>query len=252
MPIEHTFPDPDPLEPSPREVSLALLTRHELVPATSVNALVAAWLQWMIRDWFSHGRSPTDNPGRSRWPTTTPGPSAHADHADPTRPDPPARAQRPAAHLANTETPWWDGSQIYGTTPEQQRFARSGEHGKLRIGPDGQVPLPTDPEHNPAMVPGFWLGLTMLQTLFTLEHNAICDRLRAEYPSWSDDHLFEKARLPTRLDRQDPHDRVDTGRDQPPDDPDRAAGNWWGWPASGSTGSSGGSATRRSSAGSPA
>ena len=63
VPIEHTFPEPEPLlEPSPREVSRALLTRHELVPATSVNALVAAWLQFMIRDWFSHGRSPTRQP----------------------------------------------------------------------------------------------------------------------------------------------------------------------------------------------
>ena len=35
----------------------------------------------------------------------------------------------------------------------------------------------------------------MLQTLFALEHNAICDRLRAEYPSWSDDELFDHARL---------------------------------------------------------
>ncbi|HEV2743360.1 MAG TPA: peroxidase family protein, partial [Rubrobacter sp.] len=35
----------------------------------------------------------------------------------------------------------------------------------------------------------------MLQTLFVLEHNAICDRLRAEYPSWSDDDLFDRARL---------------------------------------------------------
>jgi Animal haem peroxidase len=32
-------------------------------------------------------------------------------------------------------------------------------------------------------------------TLFTLEHNTICDRLRAEYPSWSDDDIFEHARL---------------------------------------------------------
>src|SRR5207249_1344763 len=31
--------------------------------------------------------------------------------------------------------------------------------------------------------------------LFTLEHNAICDRLKAEYPSWSDDDLFDHARL---------------------------------------------------------
>jgi len=35
----------------------------------------------------------------------------------------------------------------------------------------------------------------MLQTLFALEHNAICEQLRAEYPSWSDDDLFDHARL---------------------------------------------------------
>jgi hypothetical protein len=196
IPIEDTFPDPRPLEPSPREVSRALLTRHELVPATSVNALVAAWLQWMIRDWFSHGRSPTDNPWQIPLADDDPWPGRPMlimrTRPDPTRP--PGPSDLPPTY-ANTETPWWDGSQIYGTTPEQQRFVRSGEHGKLRVGPDGLVPLPTDPEHNPAMVPGFWLGLPMLQTLFTLEHNAICDRLRAEYPSWSDDELFEKARL---------------------------------------------------------
>jgi hypothetical protein len=196
VPIEHTFPDPNPLEPSPREVSRTLLTRHELAPATSVNALVAAWLQWMIRDWFSHGHSPTDDPWRIPLADDDPWPGRPMlimrTRPDPTRP--PGPSNLPPTY-ANTETPWWDGSQIYGTTPEQQRFVRSGEHGKLRVGPDGLVPLPTDPEHNPATVPGFWLGLPMLQTLFTLEHNAICDRLRAEYPSWSDDELFEKARL---------------------------------------------------------
>jgi glyoxylase-like metal-dependent hydrolase (beta-lactamase superfamily II) len=34
--------------------------------------------------------------------------------------------------------------------------------------------------------PGFWVGLALLQTLFVLEHNAICDLLRAEYPSYGD------------------------------------------------------------------
>ena len=196
IPIEHTFPDPNPLEPSPREVSRALLTRHELIAATSVNALVAAWLQWMIRDWFSHGRSPTDNPWRIPLADDDPWPGRPMlimrTRPDPTRPSGPS--DLPPTY-ANAETPWWDGSQIYGTTLEQQRFVRSGEHGKLRVGPDGMVPLPTDPDHNPALVPGFWLGLAMLQQLFTLEHNAICDRLRAEYPSWSDDELFDKARL---------------------------------------------------------
>jgi hypothetical protein len=196
IPIEHTFPDPNPLEPSPREVSRALLTRHELIAATSVNALVAAWLQWMIRDWFSHGRSPTDKPWRIPLAGDDPWPGRPMlimrTRPDPTRP--PGPSNLPPTY-ANTETPWWDGSQIYGTTLDQQRFVRSGEHGKLRVGPDGLVPLPTDPDHNPALVPGFWLGLAMLQQLFTLEHNAICDRLRAAYPSWSDDELFQKARL---------------------------------------------------------
>ena len=41
----------------------------------------------------------------------------------------------------------------------------------------------------------FWVGLGVLHTLFSLEHNAICDRLRAEYRHWSDDELYERARL---------------------------------------------------------
>jgi Animal haem peroxidase len=33
------------------------------------------------------------------------------------------------------------------------------------------------------------------QTIFIREHNSICHRLREEYRSWSDDDLFERARL---------------------------------------------------------
>jgi len=60
--------------------------------------------------------------------------------------------------------------------------------------------LPADLEEglDYADVPGtHWLGLAVLHTLFTLEHNSICDRLRAEYPSWSDQQLYDKARLIT-------------------------------------------------------
>jgi hypothetical protein len=35
----------------------------------------------------------------------------------------------------------------------------------------------------------------MLFTLFTLEHNAICDALKTAHPQWDDDDLFEHARL---------------------------------------------------------
>jgi hypothetical protein len=34
-----------------------------------------------------------------------------------------------------------------------------------------------------------------LHTLFAREHNAVCERLRQEYPGWSGDQIFDKARL---------------------------------------------------------
>ena len=31
--------------------------------------------------------------------------------------------------------------------------------------------------------------------MFTLEHNAVCDMLAGHYPTWSDDEIFQRARL---------------------------------------------------------
>ena len=61
---------------------------------------------------------------------------------------------------------------------------------------DGQLPL--DPETGTALT-GFsenwWVGLGLLHTLFTLEHNAICDALKNKHPEMSDDELFGTAQL---------------------------------------------------------
>ena len=197
VPIEATCPAPPPdiMHPNPREVSRALLTRDELIPATGANALVATWLQFMIRDWFSHGTSPTDDPWEVPLADDDPWPGRPMLIMR-TRPDPtatPGSHRRPT--YANVTTPWWDLSQIYGTTAEYQQWVRSGTDGKLRVEPDGLPPLPDDPAEDPRQVPGFWIGLLMMQTLFTLEHNAICDRLRAEYRQWSDEEIFQRARL---------------------------------------------------------
>ncbi len=198
IPIEDTFPEPKPaiLTPNPRTVSLELLTREKFQPATTVNILAAAWIQFMVRDWFSHGTSPKDNP----WQIELHDDDPWSEHpmkilrvpGDPTRP---ANSSNLPPTYINTETHWWDASQIYASSKEQEAFRRSGQDGKLLIGRNGLLQLPTDPNRNPAMVPGWWLGLEMMETLFTLEHNAICDRLRAEYPKWSDDDIFERARL---------------------------------------------------------
>ncbi|HYE79457.1 MAG TPA: peroxidase family protein, partial [bacterium] len=111
---------------------------------------------------------------------------------DPTRPEGPSDLP---PTWANTESHWWDGSQIYGISSAHQEMVRTREDGKLRVDPEGRIPYPTDPDRDPSRVPGFWLGLAMLHTLFTQEHNSICDHLRAAHPTWSDDELFEHARL---------------------------------------------------------
>ena len=199
VPLTHTFPDTERmLRPNPRLVSRALLTRDTFQPATSLNVLVAAWLQFMIRDWFSHGKSPQENPWQvpldagDRWPENPM--RILRTRPDPTRsPAEDAAAQPPT--YANVESQWWDGSQIYGSDAATQARVQTGQDGKLKIGPDGLVPVEPNTEKHPADEPGFWAGIGMMHVLFTREHNAICDRLRAEYPSWSDDALFEKARL---------------------------------------------------------
>ena len=197
VPIERTYTDPPSefMRPSPREVSRALLTRDQLIPATSANALVATWLQFMIKDWFSHGTSPTDHPWEIPVTDDDPWPDRPMRIMR-TRPDPtapPGEHRRPTH--ASTSTHWWDLSQIYGTSAQAEGFVRAGTDGKLRLDPAGLPPLPDDPAADPRLVPGFWTGLLMMQTLFTLEHNAICDRLRAEYPQWSDEEIFQRARL---------------------------------------------------------
>ena len=197
VPIDRTFTD-DVLHPNPREVSRRLLTRPEgdIQAAKAANALVAAWVQFMIRDWFSHGPSVKDDP----WEVEITGDDPWPEHPmrimrtprDPTRPD---DATRLPPTFVNTETHWWDGSQIYGSDKGHQQRIRTGVHGKLRPLADGPLPDPRDPDRDPTQVPGFWLGLAMMQNLFVLEHNAICDRLLRDDPNRTDEWLFQHARL---------------------------------------------------------
>jgi hypothetical protein len=185
------------LHPNPREISRALMTRVDgkLVEATGANALVAAWLQFMIRDWFSHGPSVKDDPWQielmpgDSWPR--PSVTVMRTMEDPTLPAGTTATMRTSV---NTCTHWWDASQLYGTTQEYQQAVRTHVDGKLAVQPDGTLAIPQG-EGGPVQEPGFWTGLLMLQTLFTLEHNAVCDRLRAAYPTWTDEEIFQRARL---------------------------------------------------------
>jgi hypothetical protein len=198
VPLEHTIPDQEPglMTPSPRLVSNELLRRDTFKPATILNLLAAAWIQFEVHDWLSHGHNQKENPFKVPLPPGDTWPEGVMEirrtHADPTR-DP--ASNDPIPTFLNTETHWWDASQIYGSYPEVARRVRSFG-GKLALDSRGFLPL--DPEKGvdyTGVNGSWWLGLSLLHTLFSYEHNVIVDVLRAAHPEFSDDDLFEKARL---------------------------------------------------------
>lgn len=197
VPVEHTYPEPLPqlLEPNPRLVSRELLTRDEFVPATIVNVLAGAWLQFEVHDWFSHGKNIPEQPFELELAEDDPW-TDRPMRIERTRRDPAPDANGGAPTYVTTDSHWWDASQVYGTEPAIAAALRAGEGGRLRLDPDGQLPRDLDDKVDLTGVAGnFWLGLALLHTLFTREHNAIADRLAAEHPGWTDQQLFDKARL---------------------------------------------------------
>jgi Animal haem peroxidase len=198
VPLDATVPHLDTLfEPNPRTVSHELLTRNTFRPATILNLMAASWLQFMVHDWLSHGANQKNDPYKvevrdDEWTGVRPMEILRTKD-DPTRP--PHGADMPPSYI-NDVTHWWDASQIYGSDEQTVARLRCGTDGKLTVQPDGMLPLDTDHGVDLTGVNGnYWIGLSMLHTLFTKEHNAICDALKREYPNWSDDDLFDKARL---------------------------------------------------------
>ena len=89
----------------------------------------------------------------------------------------------------NANTPWWDGSQIYGSSEAATEALRSKhKDGKLTLVKRGNEEfLPTDAQGNflTGFNSNFWVGIDILHTLFALEHNAICDAMRRAHPDWT-------------------------------------------------------------------
>jgi hypothetical protein len=196
VPLEHVFPDTaNLLVPNPRVVSRELMTRDTFKPATILNLLAAAWIQFMVHDWFVHKRSSVEDgidiplaPGDD-----FPAPAMRVPRSVPDAAPP--GSTRPPAYV-NPNSHWWDASQVYGCDAATCQKLRSGAGGKLKI--EATNLLPVDPETGidcTGFTDNWWVGLAMLHTLFTLEHNHVCDLLAREHRDWDDTQLFRTARL---------------------------------------------------------
>jgi hypothetical protein len=196
FPLEHVFPaTADLLSPSPRVVSRELMTRDQFTPALGLNLMAASWIQFMVHDWFVHQTDPTAGsvdiplPPGDDWPV----PPMTVNRTVPDAA--PAGSTRPPAYV-NQNSHWWDASQVYGTAPDLAARLRSGEGGRLKVDASGLLPVDPDTGIDFAgFTDNWWVGLAMLHTLFTLEHNHICDRLAALQPTWTDNQLYAKAKL---------------------------------------------------------
>lgn len=199
VPLQDAYPDEKALlTPNPREISRKVMTRDEFIPATILNVLAAAWIQFENHDWFSHGDNQTKQKFQlpladdDDWPAEHRPLEVGKTAIDETRKG--DESGGPPTFI-NHVTHWWDGSQIYGSDSETVAKLRSHKDGKLTMGDDGLLPLDDGGVDSTGFNDNWWVGLSLLHTLFAKEHNFICDRLKAEYPSWSDDQLFDQARL---------------------------------------------------------
>jgi len=124
----------------------------------------------------------------------------------------------PRKHI-NEITSFIDGSTVYGSDEDRANWLRTNIDGKLKTSDGNFLPWNTiDGEFNSAIDPnapfmvldGFPIpekyyvggdvrvneqpGLTCFHTLWVREHNRLCDELKAEHPSWTDEALFQRAR----------------------------------------------------------
>ena len=172
--------------PNPRMLSNLFMERKEFIPATTLNLLAAAWIQFQTHDWFKHEldtEKTLDVPlidevswphGKMSLPRTKPDAELH-----------PSDKKTPG--YRNMNTAWWDASQIYGNSEaETQALRDSTEDGKLLLTKDKREQfLPRDASGNvkTGFSDNWWIGLELLHTLFALEHNNIVDVLRKAHPT---------------------------------------------------------------------
>jgi hypothetical protein len=193
---------PDLLDtPSPLTVSRELLYREHFIPATSLNLLAAAWIQFQVHDWVQHGHYPLGQrditvplPDGMKWSNTVGGPeeSVMRIAGDRSLYEAEPGATTPPLVFGNTTSHWWDGSEVYGNTLDKAMTLRDGARLRLE---DGYLPIDLDGREVTGFAESWWLGLSGMHTLFAREHNAVCDALRSSYPSWSDERVYQTARL---------------------------------------------------------
>ncbi len=179
------------MEPNPKLVSEKFFTREEFKAVPYLNMIAASWIQFMNHDWFTHGANLETDPYRVQVDGKS---DEIVERTQENKADDRQYKKEFGKTTINEVTHWWDASQLYGSNYEEQKKVRSFSMGKLSVvEKNGKQLLPKrkdlNPRHNKKNegyeLTGFsdnwWVGLSMLHTLFVKEHNAIADMLVEKY-----------------------------------------------------------------------
>lgn len=188
--------------PNPATVSRELLRREVFIPATSLNIIAAAWIQFQVHDWVKHKRLPAATrgvevplPPGDTWQNTPGGPREKVMRFGEDEAVRPSDGGQPPIVFASDVSHWWDGSEVYGSDQAMAMSLREPDGGAgLRL-EEGHLPHGANGMPLTGFTDNWWLGLGSMHTLFAREHNALCEALRREYPQMNEDRIYHTARL---------------------------------------------------------
>ncbi len=186
-------------DPNPVTVCRELMDRKTFIPATIVNVLAAGWIQFQVHDWVAHARHKLGEkdlivPIPDKYPPFANTPEGEAERMMRIAGNiPHPNATGDGILFANASSHWWDGSQVYGYDAKNARKLREGA--KLRLDENGYLPENIHGFEMTGFNESWWMGLSVLHTLFAREHNVLCDELQKAYPTWDDERTYQTARL---------------------------------------------------------
>nr|XP_043633555.1 alpha-dioxygenase 1-like [Erigeron canadensis] len=184
------------MKPNPMVVATKLLARKQFIDTgKQFNLIAASWIQFMIHDWMDHLESAEQVEMKAPAVVAYQCPLKCFKYYK-TRKVNTGLQDIKKGHL-NIRTSWWDGSSIYGSNSAQLHQVRTYREGKLKITIDGLLQHQDNGLPIAGDIRNSWIGVSALQALFILEHNAICDSLKVEYPDLDDENLYRHARLVT-------------------------------------------------------
>lgn len=109
-------------------------------------------------------------------------------------------------------TSFIDATNVYGTTASRIGWLRSYSGGKLKTSQGNMLPINDGTQDNAMPSKSMFVAgdvrsneqtsLLSMHTLWMREHNWWCDKIKATYPSLTDEEIFQKARIMVESEKQ--------------------------------------------------